>query len=207
MASPLLEARSIHVWRGDRHLLKSVSFELRAGELLQIAGPNGIGKSTLLRVVCDLLPCESGEVWWDGQPIHKQRGVYAEATVYLAHLNALKNDLTALENLRYSVGLRVSVREDELLATLEALGIRACADLPVRALSAGQKRRLALARVRMSKARLWVLDEPTTNLDAAGAQMVETLVREHLAGGGAAIAAAHHFLLQGEASTRKLELS
>lgn len=203
----LLEARSIHVWRGDRHLLKGVNFQLEAGELLQVAGPNGIGKSTLLRVVCDLLPCESGEVLWEGQPIHKQRGAYAQATVYLAHLNALKNDLTALENLRYSVGLRVSVSEQDLLSTLDALGIRACADLPVRALSAGQKRRLALARVQMSQARLWVLDEPTTNLDAAGASLVEALVRDHLSRGGAAIAAAHHFLLQGEASTRKLELN
>jgi heme exporter protein A len=203
---PLLEARSIHLWRGDRHLLRGVDFEVRSGELLQVVGPNGIGKSSLLRILCNLLPAESGEVLWKGSSVLRQQSEFSQSLAYLAHLNALKNDLTAIENLRFSLALRNSCTKDKILSAMNALGLQACQELPIRSLSAGQKRRLALARVSLSGATLWILDEPTTNLDTAGVAVVESLMRQHLDDGGAIIAAAHQRLLADHPRTRTLEL-
>lgn len=204
---PQLEARAIHLWRGEKHLLRGVSFALGRGELLQVVGPNGVGKTSLLRCVAGLLPIESGEIEWGGRPLARCRDEYHEALVYLAHVNAHKPDLTALENLSYAVRLRHRVEDGELREMLERLRIASCADLPVRALSAGQKRRLALARVLLMKASLWILDEPITNLDVAGIELVEACMAEHLRAGGSILAAAHQRLLQGHAQVRTLEMS
>ena len=191
-AAPGLTVEKIHVWRGDRHVLKGVSLALGPGELLQVAGPNGTGKTTLLRVACGLLRPEQGRVAWCGRPIADIRPQYQSALVYAAHEPALKGDLTALENLRYWVGLKRSVRAAELEAALERTGVAACAQLPVRVLSAGQRRRVALARVLAMRSPLWMLDEPFTNLDAAGSALVTDLLREHVRGAGMALVVAHH---------------
>lgn len=188
-------------------MLRGISFDLHAGELLQVVGPNGVGKSSLLRCACGLLPVESGEVAWNGRPIERSRGEFHCALAYLAHANALKADLTALENLMFEVALRRDdVTREMCLDMLERLEIPACADLHVRLLSAGQRRRVALARVLLSGARLWILDEPTTNLDAAGIARVEQCMAEHLQGGGMILTAAHQLLLEGYAGARTLEL-
>ena len=142
-----LTVEKIHVWRGDRHVLKGVSLALGPGELLQVSGPNGTGKTTLLRVACGLLRPEQGRVAWCGRPIAGIGPQFQSALVYAAHEPALKGDLTPLENLRYLVGLKRSVPTAELEAALERTGVAACAQLPVRVLSAGQRRRVALARV------------------------------------------------------------
>jgi len=184
-----------------------VTFTLNAGELLQVVGPNGIGKTSLLRCVASLLPSESGEIAWCGNGIERCRDEYLGALAYLAHSNALKSDLTALENLRYGVGLRRDTTPDILLAVLRRLGIEGCAQLPARVLSAGQKRRLSIARVMSSAAALWVLDEPITNLDASGVALFESCMAEHLRNGGLILTAAHQLLLKGEASARTLELA
>jgi heme exporter protein A len=205
-SAPLFEARSIHVWRGDRHLLRGVSFKLQAGELLQITGPNGIGKSTLLRSSCRLLPVEDGELFWRGAPIDTRRDEFDSQLAYLAHSNALKADLTAEENLRYELTLRRDVAADEVRSALDLLGIPQCAKLPMRVLSAGQRRRLSLARVWLCKATLWILDEPSTNLDAAGVSVLEKLMVQHLEQGGAILTAAHQSLLNGHRAVRNLEL-
>lgn len=205
-SAPLFEARSIHVWRGERHLLRGVSFQLRVGELLQITGPNGIGKSTLLRASCRLLPVEGGELLWRGASIDAHSDDFDAQLAYLAHSNALKADLTAEENLRYELTLRRSVSKDDVHRALELLGIPQCAQLPMRVLSAGQRRRLSLARVWLCKASLWILDEPSTNLDAAGVSVLERLMVHHLEQGGAIITAAHHGLLDGHRAVRNLEL-
>lgn len=205
-SAPLFEVRALHLWRGEHHLLRGVSFQLHAGELLQVTGPNGVGKSTLLRAACRLLPVEDGEVFWNGKPIERHSDEFNAQIAYLAHSNALKPDLTAAENLRYELALRRTVKPSEVLDALELLGIERCAALPVRALSAGQRRRLAFARIVLSRATLWILDEPSTNLDASGIALLENLMSSHVEQGGAILTAAHHELLRGHRRTRGLEL-
>lgn len=205
--APQLDVRALHLWRGEKHLLRGVSFTLARGELLQVVGPNGAGKTSLLRCVAGLMPLESGEVRWGEQLAERARDDYHQQLAYLAHSNSLKPDLTALENLRFSLALRRAVARDELLRALERLRIPMCADLPARALSAGQKRRVALARVLLSRAPFWILDEPITNLDAAGITLMEECMAEHLAAGGMILTAAHQLLLQGRERVRTLELN
>jgi heme exporter protein A len=200
-----LTVEKIHVWRGDRHVLRGVSLALAPGELLQVAGPNGTGKTTLLRVACGLLRPEQGRVAWCGRPIAGVRPQFQSALVYAAHEPALKGDLTALENLRYLVGLKRAVCTAELEAALERTGVAACAQLPVRVLSAGQRRRVALARVLAMRSPLWMLDEPFTNLDAAGSALVTDLLREHVSAAGMALVVAHHEIAL-SARLRRLEL-
>ncbi len=203
----LLEARAIELWRGEHHLLRQISFTLSAGELLQVTGPNGAGKTSLLRVVCGLLPAESGDIRWRKTSTRERRDAFHRDLTYLAHLNALKLDLTADENLRVGTGLRRDTTKAERLAALDALGVARCTDLPARVLSAGQRRRVAFARVMLSNAVLWVLDEPTTNLDANGVAVIEHLLKGHLARGGAVLTAAHHGMLSGHPGARQLELA
>ncbi len=200
-----LAVDDVHVWRGDRHVLKGVGLRLGPGELLQIWGPNGAGKSTLLRVICGLLRPEQGTVRWAGIPIAENPGAYHAALAYASHEPALKADLTALENLRFSVGLKRRTADPELRAALTEAGVGACADLPARVLSAGQRRRIALARVLAVQAPLWLLDEPYTNLDANGAQLLSRLLAGHLDRGGSALIVAHQTLVL-DRPVRRLEL-
>ena len=204
---PLLAATNLHLWRGERHVLRGVSFAIGAGEALHVTGPNGVGKTSLLRVVCGLLQPEEGEVLWDGASTSDANSEYLEALAYLAHDTALKGDLTASENLHFSVGLKRNVSPEQIAAIFVELGVADCADLPCRVLSAGQRRRVALCRVLLSAARLWVLDEPFTNLDdASTAQISDTLAR-HLADGGLALIAAHQGLTLRSGNVKRLELS
>jgi heme exporter protein A len=182
----------VHVWRGDRHVLRGVGAQVGPQELLQICGPNGTGKTTLLRVVSGLLSPEQGSVTWLGRPIAALRSEYQAVLAYASHEPALKGDLTALENLRFAVGLKRRITAAEVRASLERTGVSACADLPVRVLSAGQRRRVAMARVLAMSATVWLLDEPYTNLDASGTQLMSELLEAHSKAGGLALVVAHH---------------
>lgn len=201
-----LEVEAVHVWRGERHVLRGTSLAVAAGELLHVWGPNGTGKTTLLRVVCGLLRPEQGQVAWCGRLIASIRAEYQLALCYASHEPALKGDLTALENLRFGVGLRRRVTECELRDLLCRTGVEGCADLPARVLSAGQRRRVALARILASEAPLWLLDEPYTNLDARGADLLGDLLAAHVAAGGLALVVTHHDL-KVQCSVRRMDLA
>ena len=202
----VLEARAINAWRGDRHILRDVSFVVRAGEFMKITGPNGVGKTTLIRVVCGLLPAENGTVSWRGTEVQRIRDDFNTELGYLGHPNSLKADLTARENLKFLSGLRQNLEVKDIDEALDRVGILSRGDLPARSLSAGQKRRLALARLLLADAVLWILDEPATNLDTAGVGLVEELIREQVARGGLVLAAAHQRLLDHDDILRNLEL-
>lgn len=205
-AVPLLSCRDIHVWRGERHVLRGVACELRRGEFLKLVGPNGSGKTTLLRVLCGLLPMESGVVYFEGQAIDRCRDAYHAALGYLGHIHALKADLTAAENLRFLAGLRREPHAGTIAAALDRVGLTGAAAQPMRSLSAGQRRRLALARLLLADAAIWIMDEPVTNLDTAGIALVQDMITEQVLGGGCVIAAVHQPLLDGAAFQRRLEL-
>ena len=200
-----LSVEKVHVWRGDRHVLKGVSLTLQPRQLLHIRGPNGTGKTTLLRVVCGLLRPEEGRVSWLGHSIASVRSQYQAALAYASHEPALKGDLTALENLRFAIGLKRRVAAEELRESLERTGVAACADLPARVLSAGQRRRVAMARILAMSASLWLLDEPFTNLDAAGTDLTAALLQSHVERGGSALVVAHHDL-KIDVDMRRLDL-
>jgi heme exporter protein A len=205
-ASDGLSVEKVHVWRGERHVLKGLSLAVRAHELLHISGPNGTGKTTLLRVASGLLRPEQGSVSWLGQQIRHSAAQYQAQMAYSSHEPALKGDLTALENLRFAVGLKRRVTIPELRIVLDRAGVGPVADLPTRVLSAGQRRRVALARVLAMHATLWLLDEPYSNLDAAGTELMSGLLQAHVAAGGVAVVVAHHALAL-DCNVRRLELN
>lgn len=192
MSDFCLEGENLHLWRGDHHVLRGVRFQVRGGECLQLTGANGAGKTTLLRTACGLSYPEGGEISWCGQSIRKDLHAFHAQLAYLGHEPPLKAELTARENLHYWVGVRRRMERQELDRALERVGAEHWADRPVRTLSAGQKRRAALAGLTLMRVPLWLLDEPTTNLDAAGQKLVGTLIDEHLQAGGLALAAVHH---------------
>jgi heme exporter protein A len=205
IATDGLAIDKVHVWRGDRHVLQGVSAQIDRGELLHVSGPNGAGKTTLLRVVSGLLRPEQGLVSWLGRSIAAERTEYQAQLAYAAHEPALKGDLTALENLRFAVGLKRRSGRQELRAALERTGVAGCADLPARVLSAGQRRRVSLARVVAMEASIWLLDEPYANLDAAGSNLVSSLLQDHVAAGGLALVVAHREMAL-SCNVRRLEL-
>jgi heme exporter protein A len=176
--------------RGERCLFEDLNFALSAGELMLIQGPNGSGKTSLLRAVAGLLGFETGYISWKGTVTDKDRQAFSAEVVWLAHRVGFKGDLTLVENLRFETGLRAAsfANIDEVL---ERLSLSRLTRLPLRALSAGQQRRVSLARMLISDAQLWLMDEPFSNLDADGRNLVNDLISEHLAGDGACMLAAH----------------
>ncbi len=176
--------------RGDRCLFSGVSFAVSRGELVLLEGDNGSGKTSLLRAVVGLLEPESGDISWNGRPVREVRSAFFSAMVWMGHRVGFKADLTVEENLAFERALRPTAGQ-ALDATLERLSITRLRKLPLRALSAGQQRRVALARMLLASATLWLMDEPFTNLDREGRALVESLVAEHLDRGGMCVMAAH----------------
>ena len=190
----MLNVSGLHLWRGDRHVLRGVSLDATPGQCVLLTGKNGAGKTTLLRAIAGLLDPEAGEVSWRGKATRRERDDFHAELAYLGHEPPLKADLTGRENLRYSIGIRRAVTADEIHAALERTGAQPFADRAVRTLSAGQRRRVALAGVLLAGAMLWLLDEPATNLDTEGKRLVATLIEEQLARGGIVVAAVHQDL-------------
>jgi heme exporter protein A len=186
-----LAARDVSFWRGDRLVFRAVSFDIATGECLHVLGPNGAGKTTLLRVVAGLLAPEQGSLRWNGHETRTHADDWCASFSYLAHSDGLKPELTAGENLTFETGLRRRLRTGEVEESLAHLGLADALDQPTGFLSAGQRRRVAIARVWLARVPLWILDEPFTNLDAGSAALVSTMIGDHLDAGGAALIAAH----------------
>lgn len=203
----MLEVVDLECVRGDRRLFSGLGFRLEAGELLHLQGHNGSGKTTLMRMICGLIAPAAGEVRWRGEDIRRQREAYHRELVYAGHKSAIKGDLTGVENLRIACRLAgVPVTEKAAWAALERMGLRGHEDLPSRVLSQGQKKRVALARLLLNRAPLWVLDEPFTALDRAAVAFLEQVIREHLAEGGLVVLTTHQAvpLTEGRVKTLKL---
>ena len=187
-----LQAIAISCERGGRPLFAPQSFTLSAGQAMQIEGDNGSGKTSLLRMVCGLAPTASGEVRWGGQAIAEVRHAFSRDLLYLGHHLGLKDELSALENLRAaSVLAGHPASHEQALQALQALGLGSRAHLPLRVLSQGQKRRVALARLQLSKARLWVLDEPFVALDSLAVHALQQVLRNHLQQDGLLLFTSH----------------
>ena len=189
----LLETRSLECVRDDRLLFKDLSITLAAGEVLQIEGANGTGKTSLLRILCGLRRADDGEVLWQGEEVGGVREDYYANMIYIGHLPCIKGDLTTLENIRSLLDTRSqSAPVDEIDQALAKVGLAGFDDVPAKALSSGQRRRILLAFILLANARLWIMDEPLTALDVQGVELVETMLLEHREAGGSAIFTTHH---------------
>jgi heme exporter protein A len=207
MPDQMLEVENLHLWRGERHVLRGVRFALARGACLEVSGANGAGKTSLLRTLCGLIYPEEGRVLWNGQDVRADLRSFHASIAYLGHEPPLKADLTGRENLRYWIGIRRPLTRGELDAALARVGGASWGERLVRTLSAGQRRRVALAGLALLAVPLWVLDEPTTNLDAEGRQLVGSLIAEQLARGGMVVAAIHHGLPDAVPVAQRLELA
>lgn len=187
--TPLLSARGLRFTRNDNPVFGPLDFAVESGQALLVRGGNGSGKTTLLRVLAGLLRADAGTVEIDGLPTRPR--LRSQAMAYLGHLPALKADLSVLENLRFLCGLHGLRRGQAPEPSLATVGLAGYEDTAVRQLSAGQKKRLSLARLWLSPAPLWLLDEPYANLDLGGIELVNRLVQAHLREGGAALVTTH----------------
>ncbi len=187
----MLEVINLSCARGDRTLFHGLSFALRAGELLHVTGPNGCGKTTLLRTLCGLTRPLEGEIRWGGNNVRRLGDDYRAQLAYVGHLNGIQGELTPPENL-HSVGdLGGKIEADTIDATLARLALDPYHDFPAKILSQGQKRRLALARLLVLKRPLWVLDEPLAALDLRSVEIINGVLSEHLERGGLAVLTSH----------------
>lgn len=200
---PQLQVDGLTCRRGEQLLFKNMSFTVSLGEILEVSGHNGSGKTTLLRLLCGLLLPEKGTLLWRGQPINKVRPLYHSELAYIGHTDAIKGDLTAHENLVVAGALHGGGIDPD--QALEQVGLAKIRHLPSRFLSAGQRRRLALARLLVNRARLWLLDEPFTALDKKAIGTIATLLEDHAAKGGMAVFTSHHSI--DIAHARILEIS
>ncbi len=189
----MFEAQSLECVRDDRLLFNDLSFAVAESEVLQIEGPNGSGKTSLLRILCGLRLAEAGKVLWRGESILSNREDYYANMVYIGHLPCVKGDLTVVENIRSLLDTRsLSLGDIEIEAALDKVGLASYEDVPGKALSSGQRRRILLAFVELSQAKLWILDEPLTALDVQGVSLMESMIMEHKQSGGSVVFTTHH---------------
>lgn len=194
MSEPLLTVRQLYCERDDRILFSQLSFSLAAGEIVQIEGQNGSGKTTLLRILSGLSRHYEGEILWRGAPVHEVREQFCRELLYFGHQPGVKSVLTPEENLRWYAALNPAVDGEAIADALAQVGLRGFEDVPCHALSAGQNRRVSLARLYLSSAPLWILDEPFTAIDKRGVAAKEQLLLQHAQRGGSVILTTHHEL-------------
>jgi heme exporter protein A len=204
----MLEVGNLACSRGDHRLFSGLSFTLHPGQIMQVQGANGSGKTSLLRTLCGFIQPDDGQILWRGKRVRELGEDYFAELLYLGHLNAIKDELSALENLQMSAGLAgYTVSEKQAIAVLRRMGLQRREHLPVRVLSQGQRRRVALARLLTSDAHLWILDEPLTALDVGAVGLMQELIGEHLSNGGMTIFTTHQPLQVAGVQMRQLALS
>ncbi len=200
-------ALDVVIYRGETPLINGISISISEGEIIQIIGSNGAGKTTLLQGLCGLLPLDDGELLWCGERMnHQRRQRFHRDLIYIGHKPGIKMELTPSENLAVDVALS-GANPVEIPEALNRLGLSEQAHLPSRVLSAGQRRRVALARLIVKKAKLWILDEPYTALDATGRSHVNALMESHLTTGGAIICTSHQSVDLAAGVTRHLDIN
>ncbi|NOU00099.1 MAG: cytochrome c biogenesis heme-transporting ATPase CcmA [Gallionella sp.] len=204
----MLEVRKLACSRGDHRLFSELSFTLDSGQIMQVQGANGSGKTSLLRSLCGFLMPDEGEIIWRGENIRELDEEYYAEMMYLGHLNAIKDELSGLENLRISAGLSgVELTEKEAMDALRRMGLKGREMLPTKVLSQGQRRRVALARMLVNDAKLWILDEPLAALDVGAVALIQQLIAEHLARQGMVIFTTHQPLIVDGIDVLNLNLS
>ncbi len=202
-----LEVSGLEVQRGERRLFSALDFAVESGELLHVRGPNGSGKTTLLRALCGLLLPQAGEIRWNGEGIRSLGEEFTRDVIYLGHLNGIKHDLTGVENLRVAATLDGDAVDGAAIwAALSHIGLAGFEDLPTSVLSQGQKKRVALARLLLTGARLWILDEPFVALDVKAVGLLESLIVGQVARGGMVIMTTHQEVALTSGTIRTLDL-
>ncbi|SFC17002.1 heme exporter protein A [Marinospirillum celere] len=192
----ILSVRQLSCERDERLLFSGLDFDLYPGELLQLEGPNGVGKTSLMRLLAGFLPASGGRIYWQGKPVEGCWEEMHQALLFIGHLAGIKAELTPLENLHWFAALEGGQEEEDLEEALSRVGLAGFEDQPCQQLSAGQKRRVALARLLFTRRSLWLLDEPFTALDKQGVAAMEHLLVEHAQAGGTVILTSHHALEQ-----------
>ena len=193
-STPLLALRQVSCERDERQLFTQLNLRAYPGDVIQIVGPNGSGKTTLLRALAGINKDYTGDVLWAGRPVTEVAWEYSHNLLYIGHLPGVKKALSPLENLRWYAAISGHQTRATLYAALEAVGLYGYEDTPCYQLSAGQLRRVALARLYLSQARLWILDEPFTAIDKRGAAQLETLFAHHAGQGGVILLTSHQDL-------------
>lgn len=200
----MLEANHLTCVRDERTLFSDLSFTVSAGDIVQIEGVNGAGKTSLLRILAGLSRAEQGEVLWQQRPVRQQRETWHSALLYLGHQPGVKAVLTARENLHF---YHANQSQDALMAALEEVDLLGFEDVAVAQLSAGQQRRVALARLWLCHSLLWILDEPLTAIDKSGVEKLMRLFSQHAENGGAVILTTHQDLPAADRTVRKIRLT
>jgi len=203
----MLKLDNLAAERGDRRLFSGISLELNKGELLHLHGENGAGKTTLLRMLCGLFPPTEGDILWNGNNIYDLREEFTVDLLYIGHKGGIKDDLTAIENLRITSALNgETLDEEQVWAALARMGLRGFEDLPTKMLSQGQKRRVALAQLLVSRSKLWILDEPFVALDIDAVADLQEIIRDHIANDGMVILTTHQEVTLTRGELKQLRL-